>query len=125
MSSCTSGVKARIKKEASLATYVHCNGHCLDLVISKSCALPQVRNVIERPKNCCRFFLKSPKRSGLLELIVKQNIVNVTKPEKAFAGFVQDEMGRTADCLSTFLPSFCFHRRGSRDDWFQTPPSQV
>ena len=79
MSSCISGVKARIKKEASLATYVHCNGHCLDLVISKSCALPQVRNVIERPKNCCRFFLKSPKRSGLLEIIVKQNIVNVTK----------------------------------------------
>ena len=59
MSSCTSGVQARIKKEAPLATYVHCNGHCLNLVISKSCALPQVRNVIERLKNSCRFFLKS------------------------------------------------------------------
>ena len=76
MSSSTSGVQARIKKEAPLATYVHCNGHCLNLVISKSCALPQVRNVIERLKNCCRFFLKSPKTSGLL---VKHNIVNVTK----------------------------------------------
>ena len=41
--------------------------------------LPQVRNVIERLKNCCRFFLKSPKRSGLLELIVTHNIVNETK----------------------------------------------
>ena len=70
MSSCTSGVQAQIKKEAPLATYVHCNGHCLNLVISKSCALPQVGNVIERLKNCCRFFLRSPKRSGLLELIV-------------------------------------------------------
>ena len=28
-------------------------------------------------------------------------------------------MGRTAHCLSTFLPSNCFHRRGSRDDWFR------
>ena len=36
-------------------------------------------NAIERLKNLCRFFLKSPKRSGLLELIVKHNIVNVTK----------------------------------------------
>ena len=116
MSSSTSGVQGRIKKEAPLATYVHCNGHCLNLVNSKSCALPQVRNVIERLKNCCRFFLKSPKRSDLLELIVK-HIVN--------AGVVQDKMGRTAHCLSTFLPSFCFHRKGSRDDWFQTPPSQV
>ena len=79
MSSSTSGVQARINEEAPLATYVHCNGHCLNLVISKSCALPQVRNVIERLKNCCLFFLKSPKRSGLLELIVKHNIVNVTK----------------------------------------------
>ena len=70
ISSCTSGVQARVKKEAPLATYVHCNGHCLNLVISKSCALPQVGNVIERLKNCCRFFLRSPKRSGLLELIV-------------------------------------------------------
>ena len=79
MSSSTSGVQARINEEAPLATYVHCDGHCLNLVISKSCALPQVRNVIERLKNCCLFFLKSPKRSGLLELIVKHNIVNVTK----------------------------------------------
>ena len=108
MSSSTSGVQGRIKKEAPLATYVHCDGHCLNFVISKSCALPQVRNVIECLKNCCRFFLKSFKRSGLLELIVKHNIVN--------AGVVQDKMGRTAHCLSTFLPSFCFHRRGSRDD---------
>ena len=58
MSSSKSGVQARINEEAPLATYVHCNGHCLNLVISKSCALPQVRNVIERLKNCCLFFLK-------------------------------------------------------------------
>ncbi|XP_022810041.1 zinc finger MYM-type protein 1-like [Stylophora pistillata] len=49
MSSSTLGVQARIKKEAPLATYVHCNGHCLNL------------------------------RNGLLEPIVKRNIVNETK----------------------------------------------
>ena len=38
-----------------------------------------MRNANERLKNCCRFFLKSRKRSGLLELIVKHSIVNVAK----------------------------------------------
>ena len=40
MSSGRVGVQARIREKAPLATYVHCNGHCLNLVISKSCALP-------------------------------------------------------------------------------------
>ena len=79
MSSGGVGVQARIRKEAPLATYVHCNGHCLNLVITKSCALPQVRNVIDRLQNCCRYFLNSPKRSGVLELIVKHNVVDQAK----------------------------------------------
>ena len=79
MSSGAVGVQARIRKEAPLATYVHCNGHCLNLVITKSCALPQVRNVIHRLQTCCRYFLNSPKRSGLLELIVKHNVVDPAK----------------------------------------------
>lgn len=79
MSSGRVGVQARIMQEAPLATYVHCNGHCLNLVISKSCALPQVRNVIDRLQNCCRYFLNSPKRNGVLELIVSHNVVEQTK----------------------------------------------
>ena len=34
MSSGRVGVQARIREKAPLATYVHCNGHCLNLVIS-------------------------------------------------------------------------------------------
>ena len=30
MSSCAVGVQVRIKKQATLATYVHCNCHCLN-----------------------------------------------------------------------------------------------
>ena len=33
-----------------------------------------------------------------------------------------DLVGRTAHCLSAFLPSFCFHCRSSRNDWIQTSP---
>ncbi|KAL5491305.1 hypothetical protein EMCRGX_G016568 [Ephydatia muelleri] len=74
MSSDRVGVQARIQQAAPLATYVHCSGHCLNLVISKSCSLPDIRNVIDRLEHCCRFFLNSPKRSGILELIVTENV---------------------------------------------------
>ena len=74
MSSAAIGVQALIQKEAPLAFCVHCHGHCINLVISKSCALPQVRNVIDRLQDCCRYFLNSPKRSGVLELIVTHNV---------------------------------------------------
>ena len=74
MSSDRVGVQAWIQQAAPLATYVHCSGHCLNLVISKSCSLPDIRNVMDRLEHCCRFFLNSPKRSGILELIVTENV---------------------------------------------------
>ena len=79
MASDSVGVQARIKQAAPLATYVHCNGHCLNLVISKSCKLPQVRNVLDRMQSCSKFFLYSPKRMGVLELIIRQNVVDETR----------------------------------------------
>ena len=47
MSSTRVGVQARIMQGAPKAFYIHCSGHCLNLVISHSCALPAVRNMIE------------------------------------------------------------------------------
>lgn len=67
------GVHARIQEVAPKATYVHCNGHCLNLVISHSCASPEVYNVLDRPKYCCRTFLQSPKKSALLEKVVSNH----------------------------------------------------
>ena len=77
MSSDIVGEQARIKEVAPLATYIHCSGHCLNLVISKSCSLPQIRNVYDRMQS--HFFLNSLKRIGLLELIIKHNITDDTK----------------------------------------------
>ena len=79
MSSDAVGVQARIKQVAPLATYIHCSGHSLNLVISKSCSLPQVRNVLDRIQSCCRFFLNSPKRIDVLELIISRNVINETR----------------------------------------------
>ena len=56
------------------ATYVRCHGHCLNLVITRSCSLPDIRSIIDRLQHCCRFFLNSPKRSGVLELIMSKNV---------------------------------------------------
>ena len=63
------GLQARIKEISPLATYSHCSNHQLNLVISHSCVLP------DRLQHCCRFFLASPKRNGLLELIVSNKTV--------------------------------------------------
>ena len=75
MSSERVGLQARIKLKSPLAVYIHCSSHQLNLVISHSCALPEVRNVLDRLRHCCQFFLVSPKRNGLLELIVSHKIM--------------------------------------------------
>ena len=79
MASNAVGVQARIKQVAPLATYIHCSGHSLNLVISKSCKLPQLRNVLDRMQSCSKFFLNSPKRIGVLELIINENVVDDTR----------------------------------------------
>ena len=79
MSSQRVGVQARIREKSPLATYIHCSGHYLNLVIAHSCALPEVRNVLDKLKNSCRFFQKSPKRNGLLELVVSKGVGEETK----------------------------------------------
>lgn len=41
------GRQARIKLKSPLAVYIHCSCHQLNLVISHSCALPEVHNVLD------------------------------------------------------------------------------
>ena len=76
MSSERIGVQAQIREVSLPATYIHCSSHQLNLVTSHSCALTEVRNVINHLQHCCWFFLASPKRSGLLELIVSNRVVD-------------------------------------------------
>ena len=65
VSSSRAGMQARISVVAPQATYVHCSGHCLNLVISKSCSVPDIKHVLDRLQHCSRFFLNSPKRCNL------------------------------------------------------------
>ena len=107
MSSNVAGVQARIKELAPLATYIHCNGHCLNLVISKSCSLPQIRNVYDRMQSCCHFFLNSPKRIGLLELIIKHNITDDTK-RKPLLDLCKTRLVERQDAYRHFYQAYIF-----------------
>ena len=62
------------REKSPLATYIHCSGHCLNIVIGHSCALPEVCNVLDKLKNGCMFFQKNPKRNGLIELVVSKGV---------------------------------------------------
>lgn len=64
MSSDNVGVQRRIREHSPRAVYVHCSGHCLNLVVAHSCSLPVVRNVVDKLKKCSLFFFGSPKREG-------------------------------------------------------------
>ena len=79
MSSNRVGVQALIRQQSPLAFCTHCSGHCLNLVICHSCNLPIVRNVIDKLKATCLFFVNSPKRNGLLCEIVSSNVVDMNK----------------------------------------------
>ena len=70
MSSENVGVQCKIKEHgAKKAVYVHCSGHCLNLVISHSCALLNVNNMLDKLKKISWFFLGSPKREGRCNII--------------------------------------------------------
>ena len=109
MSSARVGVQARIREHSPLATYIHCSGHCLNLVISHSCALPEVRNVLDKLKHCCRFFQLSPKRNGLLELIVynKATSVHVTK-RKALLDLCKTRWAERHNAYQHFYQAYTF-----------------
>lgn len=71
MSSDTVGVQRRIRNRSPNAVYVHCCSHTLNLVISHSSAQPNIRNAVDKLKQCSLFFLGSPKREGKQNKMVK------------------------------------------------------
>lgn len=79
MSSSRVGVQARLREEAPLATYTHCAGHCLNLVISHSCALAVIRNMNDKLKETCLLFNTSPKREALLKEVISKDEPDTTK----------------------------------------------
>ena len=70
------GVQSRIRGHAPLASYTHCAGHCLNLVVVHSCKTRYIKNTLDKMQAVYAFFLNSPKRNGLLEEIAgRQTLV--------------------------------------------------
>ena len=107
MSSERVGVQAYVKKVSPLAVYTHCSGHCLNLVISHSCTLPSVRNVLDRMTSVCLFFLNSPKRNELLIEIVTKN-VHQDNRRKALIDLCKTRWAQRHSAYQHFYQSYVF-----------------
>ena len=73
------GVQAEVQRDAPLAIYTHYPVHCLNLVISHSCSVAEIRYMINKVKSCCYFFLASDKRLALLTDIVQHDVPDIGK----------------------------------------------
>jgi len=100
-------MQGRIRREAPLAIYVHCSGHALNLVITHSCSLPTVRNMLDKLKMTCVFFLFSPKREGLLMAIVNKRVAIATQ-RKPLSDLCRTRWAERHDAYSRFYLSYVF-----------------
>lgn len=71
MSGIFNGVQKNICDITPHALYVHCAAHSLNLAISKSCNIPEIRNCIGSISTITSCFRKSPIRSEVLKKFIK------------------------------------------------------
>ncbi|XP_025422906.1 52 kDa repressor of the inhibitor of the protein kinase-like [Sipha flava] len=69
MSGRYNGVQKFICDEHPSAFYLHCSAHCLNLVITFSCKVPEVRNCVGTIQSVSNFF-GYPKRQSILQLLI-------------------------------------------------------
>ena len=69
MSGEVSGLQQLICGKQPLALYTHCAGHVLNLLVSRSCTDPPIRNCIASIKAITAWIKFSLKREGLLKVI--------------------------------------------------------
>ena len=74
-----SAVSYRILKLNDKALYVHCFNHRFNLVITKSCNIQKVRNMMGIIKEISYFFNLSPKREQFLKDVKKLFDKDTTK----------------------------------------------
>ena len=73
------GVQAQIKKDAPNAPFLQCSSHCLNLVITKSCQIQDIRACIDKSESLCFDFRVSAKKSNLLQAVFEHNVKNPHK----------------------------------------------
>lgn len=71
MSGKVNGVQAHILRENPKALYVHCVAHCLNLAITDSCNIKDIRNCMGTLEKVCVFF-NYPKRQLVLQKCIEE-----------------------------------------------------
>lgn len=69
-----------ICNKCPLALYIHCGAHCLNLAISYSCNITDIRNCIGTMQAICNLF-GCPKRQNILQISI-QTLIHESKLEK-------------------------------------------
>ena len=107
MSSDRVGVQKCIRDLAPHATYIHCHSHSLNLVITHTCSLPDIRNIVDKLQHCCHFFLNSPKRSGALEVVVTA-IVDDSQRRKPLLDLCKTRWAERHNAYQHFYQAYTF-----------------
>lgn len=76
MSGKLNGVQAKIIENHPTALYVHCCNHALNLVLSKSCSIPSIRNSLQIVQEIVTFFRASAKRKRILKNKLQEHFSN-------------------------------------------------
>lgn len=71
MSGRYNGVQKYIRDEHPGALYLHCSAHCLNLAITFSCKIPEIRNCMGTIQSINNFF-GYPKRQNVLQLSIEE-----------------------------------------------------
>ena len=106
MSSERVGTQAYIKERSPLAVYVHCSSHKLNLVISHSCGVPEIKFMCDKLASVFIYF-DCPKKSELLEAIT-----NVEHPpgskRKPLINMCKTRWAERHDAASHFYTSYLY-----------------
>jgi hypothetical protein len=78
MSGQFNGVQAIIRQSYPLATYVHCAAHVLNLAVSYSCSIQEIRNCLGTISKVRDFFIY-PKRKDVLKNEIEESQECITK----------------------------------------------
>ena len=104
MSSNRIGAQALIHQSAPLAVYTHGQNHVLNLSITASCQIPEIRNMIDTIKSVFLFYDQSPKRQKFLELVLDAKGAPTRK--KHLTGLCKTRWVERHTCFETFAEMY-------------------
>ena len=102
MSGWRRGVQAVIMAKNPLALYTHCSSHVLNLVIVKSCSIPEFRNMFGVVQRAAVYFGESAKRMAYLDAALTATSTGDRPAHQRLKKHCQTRWIEQADALGVF-----------------------